>query len=151
MASERTYVMVKPDGVQRNLVGEIIGRFERKGFKLVGMKMCAPGKAHFEKHYESLAGKPFFAGLVAFMTSGPVVSMAWEGTKVVSTARQMLGETDPLKSLPGTIRGDFCVTIGRNIIHASDSVETANAELAHWFKDEELHAWTPAQTPNVYE
>ena len=143
--------MVKPDGVQRNLVGEIIGRFEKKGFKLVGLKMTRPDKAQWEDHYGSLKEKPFFPGLVGFMMTGPVVAMCWEGTKVVSTARQMLGETDPLKSAPGTIRGDFCINVGRNIIHASDAVETANRELDIWFKKEELFDWKLTSHCNIYE
>ncbi|KAJ3211753.1 heme peroxidase [Entophlyctis luteolus] len=116
---------VKPDGVQRGLVGEIIKRFESKGFKLAGLKLVSPGKAHLEQHYADLAGKKFFPGLISYMTSGPVVAMVWVGKGVVKAGRVLLGETNPLASLPGTIRGDFAVDIGRNICHGSDSVESA--------------------------
>jgi nucleoside-diphosphate kinase len=101
--------MIKPDGVQRNLVGEIIKRFEAKGYKLVAMKLTAPGKAHMEEHYKDLSSKGFFAGLVAYMTSGPVVAMVWEGADVVAAGRKMLGATMPSESAPGTIRGDYCI------------------------------------------
>jgi nucleoside-diphosphate kinase len=101
--------MIKPDGVQRNLVGEIIKRFEAKGFKLVAMKLTAPGKEHMEKHYKDLSSKGFFAGLITYMTSGPVVAMVWEGVDAVATGRKMLGATMPSESAPGTIRGDFCI------------------------------------------
>merc|ERR1712046_146381 len=114
---ERTYIMIKPDGVQRGLVGKIMERFETKGFKLVGMKMCQPGKAQFEKHYAE---------------SGPVVCMVWEGDNAVKTGRKMLGATKPFDSEPGTIRGDFCIDVGRNVIHGPDSVESANHEIALW-------------------
>ena len=125
--------MIKPDGVQRGLVGEIIKRFEAKGFKLIAMKMATPGKAHMEEHYKDLAGKKFFPGLIAYMTSGPVVAMVWEGANVVKEGRKMLGATMPSDSSPGTIRGDFCIEVGRNICHGSDAVESANAEIAHWY------------------
>ena len=148
---ERTFIMVKPDGVQRGLVGTIIGRFEQKGFKLVGMKLCAPGKAHFEQHYGDLAGRPFFQGLVNYAASGPVCAMVWEGDNAVATGRKMLGATKPFDSAPGTIRGDFCIDVGRNIIHGSDSVESANKEIALWFKHEELCHWDSHSAHWVYE
>ncbi|KAJ3210630.1 nucleoside diphosphate kinase [Entophlyctis luteolus] len=132
---ERTYIMVKPDGVQRGLVGEIIKRFESKGFKLAALKLVAPGKAHLEQHYADLAGKKFFPGLISYMTSGPVVAMVWIGKGVVKAGRVLLGETNPLASLPGTIRGDFAVDIGRNICHGSDSVESAEKEIGLWFPE----------------
>ncbi|KAF8938545.1 nucleoside diphosphate kinase [Dissophora ornata] len=130
---ERTYIMVKPDGVERGLVGEIIKRFENKGFQLMALELKAPGRAHLEKHYSDLSSKPFFAGLVNYMTSGPVVAMVWQGKGVVKAGRVLLGETNPLASLPGTIRGDFALDIGRNICHGSDSVESAEKEIALWF------------------
>ena len=133
--------MIKPDGVQRGLIGPIVTRFEQRGFKLVAMKLVHPDKSHMEKHYEDLAGKGFFAGLIQYMTSGPVVAMVWEGQNVVATGRKMLGATKPFDSQPGTIRGDYCIDVGRNIIHGSDSVESANKEIAHWFKPEELAHW----------
>ena len=148
---ERTFIMVKPDGVQRGLIGEIIGRFERKGFQLVGMKMTAPGQAHFEEHYGDLKGKPFFPGLVQYAASGPVVAMVWEGDNAVKTGRKMLGATKPFDSEPGTIRGDLCIDVGRNIIHGSDSVDSANKEIGLWFKSEELTSWKSAQNDWVYE
>ena len=148
---ERTFIMIKPDGVQRGLVGEIIGRFERKGFKLCGMKFTAPGKEHFEKHYSDLSSKGFFAGLIEYASSGPVVAMCWEGDNAVKTGRVMLGATKPSDSAPGTIRGDLCVDVGRNIIHGSDSVESANKELALWFSPEELSSWEHHSAKWVYE
>merc|ERR1711931_289580 len=135
---ERTFIAVKPDGVQRGLTGEIIKRFEARGFKLVGMKMMQAEKEHLEKHYSDLAGKPFFNGLVKYMGSSPLVAMCWEGSNVVLTARKMMGETKPFDSQPGTIRGDFCIEVGRNIIHGSDSVENGQKEINLWFKPEEL-------------
>jgi nucleoside-diphosphate kinase len=145
-----TDIMIKPDGVQRGLVGEIIKRFENKGYKLVAMKMTTPGKEHMEKHYEDLATKKFFPGLISYMISGPVVAMVWEGANVVLEGRKMLGATMPTDSAMGTIRGDFCVEVGRNVCHGSDAVESANHEIALWFP-EGLSAWTSCQTPWVYE
>jgi len=138
---ERTYIMIKPDGVQRGLIGKIIDRFETKGFKLVAMKLCQPGKAMFEKHYADLSKKKFFPGLVEYAASGPVCCMVWEGDNAVKTGRKMLGATRPFDSEPGTIRGDFCIDVGRNIIHGSDSVEAANHEIGLWFTPQELVAW----------
>merc|ERR1712217_441652 len=151
MASERTFIMIKPDGVHRGIVGEIIKRFENKGFKLVAMKFMQASVEHLEKHYADLSKKPFFAGLVKYMASGPVVAMVWEGLNAVKTGRVMLGETNPADSKPGTIRGDFAVQVGRNICHGSDAVESANHEIAPWFKPEELVAWESAQKDWVYE
>ncbi|XP_030369534.1 nucleoside diphosphate kinase [Scaptodrosophila lebanonensis] len=148
---ERTFIMVKPDGVQRGLVGKIIERFEQKGFRLVALKFTWASKELLEKHYADLAGRPFFPGLVNYMNSGPVVPMVWEGLNVVKTGRQMLGATNPADSLPGTIRGDFCIQVGRNIIHGSDAVESANKEIALWFDEKELIPWTPASNDWIYE
>ena len=148
---ERTYIMIKPDGVQRGLVGQIISRFETKGFKLVGMKLCQPGKEHMEKHYADLSSKGFFAGLVEYMCSGPVCAMVWEGDNAVKTGRKMLGATKPFDSEPGTIRGDFCIDVGRNIIHGSDSVESANHEIDLWFKADELVSWSHHSHSWIYE
>merc|ERR1711962_297271 len=142
MSAERTFIAVKPDGVQRGLIGEIIKRFEQKGFKMCGMKFMQASEEHMKKHYEDLADKPFYPGLVKYMSSAPLCVMCWEGTQVVKTARNMMGETKPFDSKPGSIRGDFCIEVGRNIIHGSDSVESANKELALWFKPEELFSWT---------
>ncbi|MBD1814538.1 nucleoside-diphosphate kinase [Microcoleus sp. AT3-A2] len=148
---ERTFLAIKPDGVQRGLVGEIIGRFEAKGFKLVGMKLMTASRELAEQHYGVHKERPFFAGLVDFITSGPIVAMVWEGDGVVASARKMIGATNPLNSEPGTIRGDLAVNVGRNIIHGSDAVETAQQEISLWFKEEELSAWTPSLTPWIVE
>ena len=148
---ERTFIMIKPDGVQRGLIGKIIERFEQKGFKLCAMKLTAPGRAHFEQHYADLSAKPFFGGLVDYASSGPVCAMVWEGDNAVATGRKMLGATKPFDSQPGTIRGDFCIHVGRNIIHGSDSVEAANNEIGLWFKPEELVAWDQHSEAWIYE
>lgn len=142
MADERTFIAVKPDGVQRGIIGEIIKRFEQKGFKLIGMKMLHADKELLQKHYIDLADRPFFPTLISYMSSGPVVAMAWEGKGVVKTGRVMLGATNPADSAPGTIRGDFCIDVSKNIIHGSDSVESANKEISLWFKPEELVSYT---------
>ncbi|KAI4518284.1 nucleoside diphosphate kinase [Schizophyllum commune] len=133
--NERTYIMIKPDGVQRGLVGKIIQRFEERGFKLVAMKLVHASVEHLEKHYGDLAGKPFFPGLVKYMASGPVVAMVWQGLDAVKTGRSMLGATNPLASAPGSIRGDFALAVGRNICHGSDSVENAEKEIKLWFPE----------------
>merc|ERR1739848_154455 len=148
---ERTFIMLKPDAVQRGLVGEIIKRFEQKGFKLVAMKMMHASVEHLEEHYADLKGKGFFPGLIKYMNSGPVVPMVWEGLNVVKTGRVMLGETNPAASAPGTIRGDFSIQVGRNMCHGSDAVESANKGIALWFKDEELIKWDPVTMGWVYE
>lgn len=148
---ERTFLAVKPDGVQRHLVGEIIRRYEAKGFKLVGLKLVQPTRELAESHYGVHKERPFFAGLVDFITSGPVVAMVWEGDGAVASARKIIGATNPLTAEPGTIRGDFGVNIGRNIIHGSDAIETAQTEIALWFKPEELVEWQPNLTAWVYE
>mmetsp|Transcript_11879 Transcript_11879/g.17205 ORF Transcript_11879/g.17205 Transcript_11879/m.17205 type:complete len:149 (-) Transcript_11879:104-550(-) len=147
---EQTYIMIKPDGVQRGLVGEIIKRFEAKGYKLVAMKLTAPGAEHMKKHYADLSSKKFFDGLVTYMCSGPVVCMVWEGANVVLEGRKMLGATMPSDSAMGTIRGDFCIEVGRNICHGSDSVESAKAEIALWFP-EGINEYTSCQQPWIYE
>ena len=134
---ERTCIIIKPDGFQRGLVGTIISRFETKGFKLVALKLAQPGKEQFEKHYEDLAVKPFFNWLVEYDASEPVAWMVWEGQNAIKTRRKMLGATKKIYSELGTIRGDFCIDVGRNVIHGSDSVESAYKEIALWFKPEE--------------
>ncbi|MDJ0897339.1 MAG: nucleoside-diphosphate kinase [Xenococcus sp. MO_188.B8] len=148
---ERTFIMIKPDGVQRNLVGEIVSRFETKGFTLVGMKLMQVSRELAEQHYGVHKERPFFGSLVDFIISAPVVAMVWEGDGVVASARKLIGATNPLTAEPGTIRGDFGVSIGRNIIHGSDAIETAQSEIALWFKEEELVSWSPAITPWLYE
>ena len=148
---ERTFLMIKPDGVQRNLVGAIIQRLEAKGFKLVGLKQMAVSTALAEEHYGEHKERPFFAGLVEFITSGPVVAMVWEGKGVVAASRALIGKTNPLESAPGTIRGDYGIDIGRNIIHGSDAPETAVREIALWFKSEELVEWDVTSNSWIYE
>ncbi|MFJ7826243.1 nucleoside-diphosphate kinase [Psychrobacillus sp. NPDC096623] len=135
---EKTFLMVKPDGVQRNLIGEIVGRFEAKGFQLVGAKLMQIPTELAEQHYGEHKERPFFGELVEFITSGPVFAMVWEGENVISTARLMMGATNPKESAPGTIRGDFAVTVGKNIIHGSDAPESAEREIGLFFKQEEL-------------
>jgi len=135
---ERTFVMVKPDGVQRGLVGEIISRLERKGLKLVGCKLLQLDRALAERHYAAHRDKPFFAGLIEFITSGPVLAMAWEGRNAVEVVRRLLGATNAAEAAPGTLRGDFGLDIGHNLVHGSDSLESAARELQLFFKEEEL-------------
>ena len=144
MAAERTFIAIKPDGVQRGLVGEILGRFERKGFKLVGLKQLTPSRELAENHYGVHRERPFFAGLVDFITSGPVVAMVWEGDGVIASARKLIGATKPLEAEPGTIRGDLAVNIGRNESHGSDAPETAAFEIGRRFQPSELSEWSPA-------
>ncbi|XP_075993116.1 nucleoside diphosphate kinase 3 isoform X2 [Genypterus blacodes] len=149
--NERTFIAVKPDGVQRRLVAEIMRRFEKKGFKLVGLKLVQASEDLLRQHYWALRSKPFFTRLISYMSSGPVVAMVWQGLDVVTTSRKMLGETNPADSLPGTIRGDFCVEVGRNVIHGSDSVESAQREISLWFQENELHCWEDNSSPWIYE
>ncbi|KAK9499975.1 hypothetical protein O3M35_002902 [Rhynocoris fuscipes] len=149
--TERTFIMVKPDGVQRGLVNKIIKRFEEKGFKLVGMKFMWASDELLRKHYEDLSDKPFFPKLIKYMSSGPVVPMVWEGLNVVKTGRQILGATNPQDSERGSIRGDLCIQVGRNIAHGSDSVESAKKEINLWFNPKELIDWIPAIRSWVYE
>jgi nucleoside-diphosphate kinase len=148
---ERTFLAIKPDGVQRKLIGEIIRRFESKGFTLVGLKLMQVSRELAEAHYGVHREKPFFAGLVNFITSGPVVAMVWEGDGVVAAARKVIGATNPLTAEPGTIRGDYGANIGRNIIHGSDAIETAQTEISLWFKEEELVSWQPTLLSWIYE
>ncbi|KAL9714842.1 nucleoside diphosphate kinase Ndk1 [Leucoagaricus gongylophorus] len=149
-ATERTYIMVKPDGVQRGLVGKIISRFEERGYKIVALKIVQPTEEHLRKHYADLANKPFFPGLVKYMASGPVVAIVFEGLDAVKTGRAMLGATNPLASPIGSIRGDFCLAVGRNIIHGSDSVESAQKEIDLWFP-EGVTLWTSVFEQWLYE
>lgn len=148
---ERTYLMVKPDGVQRNLVGEIISRFEKRGFKIVGLKMLQISRELAEKHYGEHVGKPFFEPLVQYITSGPVVAMVIEGKDAVSAAREMMGATNPLKAAPGTIRGSYGIDIGRNVIHGSDSPASAEREISLFFKQEELIEYSRDVDRWIYE
>lgn len=143
--------MIKPDGVQRGLMGKIVSRFEEKGFKNLSIKLCSPGKEHFEKHYAELKSKPFFDDLVKYASSGPVCAMVWEGDNSVSTLRKMLGATNPKESNTATIRGDYSIDVGRNVIHASDSVKKSAEEIALWFDKSEIKIWTHHSQSWIYE
>ncbi|KAJ9206263.1 hypothetical protein DTO166G4_7430 [Paecilomyces variotii] len=151
MSNEQTFIAIKPDGVQRGLVGPIISRFEQRGFKLVALKLVTPSQEHLEKHYSDLSDKPFFKGLVTYMLSGPIVAMVWEGREVVKTGRAILGATNPLASAPGTIRGDYAIDVGRNVCHGSDSVENAKKEIALWFGQGEVIEYKHSQQDWIYE
>nr|BAK69327.1 nucleoside diphosphate kinase [[Bacillus] caldovelox] len=140
--AERTFIMVKPDGVQRNLIGEIVARFEKKGFQLVGAKLMQVSRELAEQHYAEHKERPFFGELVDFITSGPVFAMVWEGENVTAAARQMMGKTNPQEAAPGTIRGDFGLTVGKNVIHGSDSPQSAEREISLFFKEEELVSYS---------
>jgi nucleoside-diphosphate kinase len=135
---EQTFSMVKPDAVQRNLVGEIIGRFEKKGLKLVALKLLRISKEMAERHYAEHVGKPFFNELVDFITSGPVVAMVWEGQNAIQVVRTMMGKTNPQEASPGTIRGDYGLFTGNNIVHGSDSPESASREINLFFSQDEI-------------
>lgn len=144
--------MIKPDGVQRALIGEVISRFERKGFRLAALKMQIPSKELAEEHYKDLSSKPFFPDLISYITSGPVVCMVWEGQGVVASGRKLVGSTNPLQAEPGTIRGDFAIVTGRNIVHASDSPENGTREAGLWFGEgEDAGSWKQTMSPWLIE
>ena len=138
---ERTLILIKPDGVQRGLMGEIIGRFERRGLKLAGMKFIHMSRELAERHYAVHKGRPFYADLVNYITSGPVVAMAWEGKDAIKAARNTIGATNPAEADAGTIRGDLGMEIGRNLVHGSDSPENGVKEMNLFFSEKELVAW----------
>ncbi len=138
MEVQRTYVMVKPDGIQRRALGDVIGRFERRGLKLIAARLLRIPAALAQRHYSEHKERPFFGDLVEYITSGPVLAMVWEGPGAVSVARAMMGATDPQKATPGTIRGDLALDIGHNIIHGSDSPESAAREISLFFSPAEL-------------
>lgn len=148
---ERTYLMVKPDGVQRGLCGEIVTRFEKKGLKLVAMKLMVIPKATAEKHYGEHKGKKFYDSLISYITSGPVLAMVWEGENAVSVCRNMMGKTNPQESAPGTIRGDYGMQTGMNLIHGSDSPESAEREIGIFFNAEELVSYERSADRWTYE
>lgn len=135
---EKTFLMVKPDGVQRQVIGDIVSRFERKGLQLVGAKFMMIPLDLAEQHYGEHKGKPFYNKLVSFITSGPVFAMVWQGENVVELSRKMMGKTDPKNAEPGTIRGDYCMYVSKNIIHGSDSPESATREISLFFNENEL-------------
>ncbi|MDK2823027.1 MAG: nucleoside-diphosphate kinase [Clostridia bacterium] len=148
---EQTFVMIKPDGVQRSLVGEILARFEKKGFKIVGLKLMKVTEELAGLHYQEHKGKPFYPGLIKYITSAPVVVMVVEGKNAVSEVRKINGATNPLDAQPGTIRGDFAQDIGRNVIHGSDSVESAKREISIYFKQDELLEYNYAPATWLFE
>lgn len=139
---ERTLILVKPDGVQRGLIGQIVGRFEARGLKLIGMKFIQMSEELAARHYAIHEGKPFYDSLVSYIISGPVLAMVWEGNGAIAAARSTMGATNPVAAAPGTIRGDFGMEIGRNLVHGSDSPENGIKESALFFTDAELVSWT---------
>jgi len=151
VARERTFVLLKPDAVQRGLVGAVVRRFERRGLKLVGLKLTRVTKELAETYYVEHKGKGFFAPLVAYVTSAPVVAMAWEGEGAVAAVRKMMGKTNSAEADPGTIRGDFALTIGRNVIHGSDGSASAAREIGLFFTPQELHDYARIDEAWLYE
>ncbi len=139
---ERSLVLVKPDGVERGLIGEVISRLERRGLRLVAAKFIQVSRELAETHYAIHKGKPFYEGLMAYITSAPVMAMAWEGPNAIAAIRQTMGATRPTEAAPGSLRHDFALEVGRNLTHASDSVENGEKEVTLWFKPEELVNWT---------
>jgi nucleoside-diphosphate kinase len=139
--AQRTLVLLKPDAVQRGLVGELIGRLERRGVQLAGLKLARISREVAERHYAEHRGKPFYEGLLAFITSGPLVAMVWEGADAVAAVRALMGATDPAKAAPGTIRGDLATGVTHNLVHGSDSPARAEAEIQLFFKPDELLTW----------
>ena len=148
---ERTLILVKPDGVQRGLIGEIIGRFERRGLKLIGMKFMQMTEDLARRHYAVHEGRPFYEGLVAYITSGPVVAMVWQGNEAVLAARSTIGGTKPAEAAAGTIRGDLGMEVGRNLVHGSDSPENGLNEVGLFFAEDELVVWDRVTEPWIRE
>lgn len=141
---ERTLVLIKPDGVQRGLTGEIIKRLENRGLKLVAAKFLLVSEELAKKHYAVHEGKPFYTGLIKYITSSPLMAMVWEGPQAVAAVRQTMGATRPTEAAPGSIRHDYALEVGRNLTHASDSVENAQIEISIWFSPDELFSWPRA-------
>jgi nucleoside-diphosphate kinase len=148
--NEKTLVLIKPDAIQRGLVGEIVTRFERKGLKLVGMKMMALDEAVLREHYAHIADKPFFPGVANFMQSSPVIAMSFAGLDVVDTVRRITGITKAREAEAGSIRGDFAMSVACNVIHASDSVENAKAEVARFFSPDQIFSYDKSEYLHVY-
>jgi nucleoside-diphosphate kinase len=148
---EKTFVMIKPDGVQRGLVGEIISRLERRGLKLVAAKFMDVSLELAEKHYATHKGKPFYEGLLKYITSSPVMAMVWEGPNAVAAVRQTMGSTQPTEAPPGSVRHDFGLEIGRNLTHASDTIENGLFEISLWFSDQEIIRWNRNNDPWFFE
>ena len=138
---QRTLVLIKPDGVQRSLIGEIIKRFEDRGLQLIAMELRIVSKEFAEEHYAAHKGKNFYNGLIKYITSSPIIAMIWEGSNAVDAIRQTIGSTNPIEAAPGTIRHDLAIITSRNLVHASDSLETAKKEIALWFDDENINPW----------
>lgn len=147
---EKTFLMVKPDGVERQVIGEIVSRFEKKGLKLIGAKLMKIPTQLAEQHYQEHKGKAFYDELVQFITSGPVFAMVWQGENAIEITRQMMGKTNPKEALPGTIRGDFGMSVGKNVIHGSDSPASAEREIQLFFKPEELVEYNRAIDKWIY-
>jgi nucleoside-diphosphate kinase len=148
---ERTLVLVKPDGVQRGLIGEVTSRLERRGLRLVGAKFMSVSQDLAKTHYAIHKGKPFYEGLIRYITSAPVMAMVWEGPNAIAAVRQTMGATRPIEASPGTLRHDFALEVGRNLTHASDSPETGEAEVGLWFSEEELVSWERSLDPWIFE
>ncbi|NLO90166.1 MAG: nucleoside-diphosphate kinase [Clostridia bacterium] len=148
---EKTFVMIKPDGVQRNLIGKIISRIEEKGLKIVALKLMRLDEKTAREHYKEHVDKPFFPGLLEYITSGPVVAMVLEGKNAVDEVRKMMGKTNPQEALPGTIRGDFGLEIGRNVIHGADSKESAQREISLYFSNDEILSYDKNVDVWLYE
>ncbi len=148
---ERTLVLIKPDGVQRGLIGEVLSRLEKRGLRLVGAKFMHVSQELAETHYAIHQGKPFYDGLIKYITSAPVMAMVWEGPNAIAAVRQTMGSTRPIEAAPGSVRHDFALEVGRNLTHASDSVENGQAEVSLWFTDQELVSWGRALDPWIFE
>ncbi len=148
---ERTLVLVKPDGVQRGLIGEVISRLERRGLRLVAAKFTAVSQELAETHYAIHKGKPFYEGLIGYLTSAPVMAMVWEAPNAVAAVRQTMGATRPVEAAPGSIRSDFALEVGRNLTHASDTPENGEIEVALWFKPVELVSWERSTDRWIFE
>lgn len=148
---ERTLILVKPDAMQRGLSGEILARFERRGLRMVGLRLLKVDRNMAKRHYAEHVGKPFFEGLVAYITSSPIVAAVFEGTNAVAAARQLMGSTRPTEAAPGTIRADFGLEVGRNLVHGSDSVASAKREIEIFFEGQRLASWKRDVDPWVFE
>merc|ERR1711879_541788 len=148
---ERTFIAIKPDGVQRGLIGEIIGRFESRGYRLVGLKMIYPTLDMAKEHYVDLSSKPFYNGLCKYFSSGPIIAMVWEGKDCILQGRKLVGATNPNDSEAGSIRGDLCISVGRNIIHGSDGPDSAKHEISMWFSPSEISDYSLVLESMLYE
>lgn len=148
---EKTLVLVKPDGVQRGLIGEVIKRLEQRGLRLIAAKFMTVSQELAETHYAIHKGKPFYPGLIQYITSAPVMAMVWEGPNAIIAVRQTMGSTRPTEASPGSIRHDFGLEVGRNLTHASDSVENGESEVRLWFQPEEMVSWDRANDPWIFE